>query len=63
MKTEISREILAIVTVNKESVAGGSPTFFVDNDEELTRTALLLSRIFMGAVHEIKTGTLIVVRH
>lgn len=38
------KQILAIVTKNREKVGGTGPIFFADSDEELVHTATLLAR-------------------
>ena len=56
--------ILAVVTTNKNRVSSGTtPTFYVDNDEEKERMALLISKITMGMVHDLEKETYVIVRH
>ncbi|SDZ10373.1 hypothetical protein [Thermoactinomyces sp. DSM 45892] len=57
------QKILAIVTLEKERVAGGSPIFVVDNREELERQAFTLEKILDAMVHEVAPTTFILVRH
>lgn len=58
------KKILAIVTVNKQTVwGGGCPVFEVSCFEELEKVSLYLSRILDGAVHDLETGIYIIVKH
>jgi len=60
----IKDSIIAIVTTNKATVgAPNSPVFFVENDEERERTALLIAKSTRGMVHDLQGGTYIIVRH
>lgn len=56
-------KIVAIVTTNKEKVAGGAPIFVADNREELEKLAFRLEKIMDCAVHDLLNGDLIVVEH
>ncbi|HPU35265.1 MAG TPA: hypothetical protein PL078_03360 [Bacillota bacterium] len=55
--------ILAVITVNKDKVSGGAPIFFARNEEELVSTSNNLSRILDATVHELESGTYILVKH
>jgi hypothetical protein len=55
--------ILAVISVNKESVSGGVPIFFVRNEEEMENVAGTLSKILDAMVHDLGNGNYIVVRH
>lgn len=55
--------ILAVVTVNKDQVGGGAPIFFARNEDELISISVTLSKILDSTVHELESGTYILVRH
>lgn len=55
--------ILAIVTLQKEMVAGGAPIFAVNNREELEKKSFTLEKILDAMVHEVTPDTFILVRH
>lgn len=55
--------ILAVITTQKEKIAGGAPIFFVDSNDELQHVAFTLEKILDGMVHEVEPSTLIIVRH
>jgi hypothetical protein len=56
-------KILAVITMNKENVAGGAPIFVANSEEEKKRTAFLLEKILNASVHDLKNGSMIVVQH
>lgn len=56
-------QILAIVTTNRAKVGGSAPIFYAENLDELEKVALYLSRIFMGAIHDLGNGVYIIVKH
>ncbi|WP_438445587.1 capping complex subunit for YIEGIA [Gorillibacterium sp. sgz5001074] len=56
-------KILAIVTMNKDSVAGGAPIFIAATPEEQKMTAFRLEKILDASVHDLQNGQLIVVEH
>lgn len=60
----IKDSIVAVVTTNKNVMGTpNSPVFFVNNEAEMDRTALLIAKTTGGMVHEIQGGTYIIVRH
>ncbi len=63
MKISTSDQILAVVTMHREKVGGGTPIFYVESFSELEKVALYLARIFMGAVHDLNNGVYIIVKH
>lgn len=56
-------KILAIITTDKNKVAGGAPIFIASTKEEQEQTAFRLEKILDAAVHELQNGQLIVVDH
>ena len=54
-------QILAIVTLTKERIAGGAPIFVVDEEEELQQTAFSLEKMLDANAHDLKNGTMILV--
>jgi len=58
-----SKTILAVVTTKRDKVAGGAPTFYADDEEELQRTAQLLARVLTAAIHDLDNGSVVIVRH
>ncbi|NPV52324.1 MAG: hypothetical protein HPY71_02230 [Firmicutes bacterium] len=55
--------VLAVVTVNKEKVAGQAPVFYASDEAEMERIAIYLSRITGGIVHDLENGVYIIVKH
>ncbi|EJL40941.1 hypothetical protein BAG01nite_00970 [Brevibacillus agri] len=55
--------ILAVITVNREGIAGGAPIFIEPTHEKMQQTAFTLEKILDAMVHEVSPDTLIVVRH
>ncbi|MDR6549450.1 capping complex subunit for YIEGIA [Paenibacillus qinlingensis] len=56
-------QILAIVTLTKERIAGGAPIFVVDGEDELQRMAFSLEKMLDANAHDLKNGTMILVKH
>ncbi|MGG1659630.1 capping complex subunit for YIEGIA [Brevibacillus sp. NRS-1366] len=56
-------QILAVITMKKENIAGGAPIFIEPSKERLQQTAFTLEKILDAMVHEISEDTLIIVRH
>ena len=64
MEIGIKEYIIAIVTMNKEIVIGGTaPTFHVKNQDQLERLSLLIAKTTRGMVHDLEGGTYIIVKH
>jgi hypothetical protein len=55
--------ILAIITLEHQRVAGGAPIFFVNSLEEQQTTAFQLEKILDATAHDLKNGSLIIVKH
>lgn len=56
-------QIAAIVTTEREKVAGGAPIFVADSWQEAQEIAFKLEKILDAAAHDLKTGTLVIVKH
>lgn len=63
MDVDVKREIVAVITLAPESVAGGVPIFLAKDKEERDQLASSLSVILRGAVHDLNNGTLVLVKH
>lgn len=59
----IKDNIIALVSLNKEVVSSSAPIFFVENKEKQEETALLIAKITMGMVHDLRNGVYAIVRH
>lgn len=59
----MDKQILAVIAVEPAKVGGGAPIFYAKNREELAEIALLISRVFGAAVHDLHNDVLIIVRH
>jgi len=59
----VSHEIVAIVTTNRDYVAGGAPIFIVPNEEELQRVSFLLESITDTTAHDLKNDVMILFKH
>lgn len=55
--------ILAIVTINRDRVGGGAPIFFADDEEQQQQIAFLLEKILDASAHDLKNGSIILVKH
>ncbi|MDF2649978.1 MULTISPECIES: hypothetical protein [unclassified Paenibacillus] len=56
-------KILAIVTLTKERIGGGAPIFVVDKEDELQKVSFSLEKILDANAHDLKNGTMILVKH
>jgi hypothetical protein len=64
MEIQLTKQIIAIVTLDKEKVyAGSAPIFVAENEEEQQRIAMYITRITFGMVHDLGNGILIIVKH
>lgn len=57
------KRILAIVTLQKERIAGGAPIFAVNSKEELEKQSFMLEKILDAMVHEVTPDTFVLVHH
>lgn len=61
---EINSAALAVITTDKNmSMINGCPIFYVNNEEEMQKRAMIFSKCVSGMVHQITDQILIVVRH
>lgn len=58
-----TKKILAVVTLNMESVSGGAPIFFARDEEEQEKIVRYISNVLDAMVHDLENGTYIVVKH
>lgn len=56
-------KILAVITMNRDAVAGGAPIFIASGPEEQKQVAFRLEKILDASVHDLQNGQLIVVKH
>lgn len=56
-------QIVAIVTLTKERIGGGAPIFVVDKEDELQKVSFSLEKILDANAHDLKNGTMILVKH
>lgn len=56
-------EIVAVVSTLASQVGGGAPIFIAATEAELERTSFLLEKILDASAHDLKNGTIILVRH
>lgn len=54
-------EIVAVVSLARETVGGGAPIFIVKNEQALQETAFLLEKILDASAHDLKNGSIIIV--
>lgn len=56
--------ILAVITTDKQKLAGGGvPVFVVDDQERLHEVSASLSNILDASAHEIHSDVMIIVKH
>ncbi|MCU6710029.1 hypothetical protein M6D81_15135 [Paenibacillus sp. J5C_2022] len=57
-------DIVAVVTMNRDFVAGGgAPVFIMQSEKGLQEVAFLLEKIMDASAHDLKNGTIIIVDH
>ena len=61
--TAVNNFILAVCTVDKNSVGGSGPIFYCQDDDELQKVSLYLEKILDAMAHELRPGTMILVKH
>ena len=61
----INNNILAVIASKEDraKVAGGTPIFYAENEEELEEISMLLARLTLGMVHDLGNGIKIIVKH
>lgn len=55
--------IAAIVVIDPNQVAGGAPIFIAKDKQDLQQLAFSLEKILDSAAHDLKNGTIILVKH
>lgn len=64
MDIQMQDYLLAIITINPESVKGaGCPVFLATDEEQQQKISLLLARILAGDVHDLENGVYVIVKH
>ncbi|MBO8170679.1 MAG: hypothetical protein H0Z33_02190 [Bacillaceae bacterium] len=63
MGTSLEKYILAVITMDPQKVSGGAPIFYAENEDEMQKTAFTLEKILDGMAHDVKNGTMIIVKH
>lgn len=56
-------KIVAVITPDPSTAAGGAPIFIVPGEEERKKLAFRLEKILDASVHDLQNGQLIVVDH
>lgn len=56
-------QILAVVTLTKDRVGGGAPIFVVNHEDDLQKISFSLEKILDANAHDLKNGTMILVKH
>jgi hypothetical protein len=59
----IEKTVLAIITTNKEKVAGGAPVFICEDLDELHKVAANLEAIIDGIAHALSDELFVIVKH
>jgi hypothetical protein len=55
--------ILAVISTQREQIAGGAPIFYVNSTEEQQNVAFKLEKILDATAHDLQNGTMILVKH
>lgn len=63
MDIGIKESIVALVSLNKNVTSASAPIFYVDSEEKQEETAILIAKITMGMVHDLRNGVYAVVKH
>jgi hypothetical protein len=61
--TALTNCILAVCTTEPTSVGGSGPIFFCKDEEELQQVSLYLEKILDAMAHQVRPGTMILVKH
>ncbi|KIL41530.1 hypothetical protein SD70_06575 [Gordoniibacillus kamchatkensis] len=56
-------KIVAVITVDKEQIAGGAPIFIVRSREEQEQVAFALEKIMNANAHDLKNGLMVIIDH
>jgi hypothetical protein len=56
-------KIMAVVTADKNQVAGGAPIFIAQDAGELQKIAFSLEKILDAFAHDLQNGVMILVDH
>jgi hypothetical protein len=56
-------QIVAVITTNREKVAGGAPIFIVSDEAERQKVAFALEKMLDCIAQDLSNGTMILVRH
>jgi hypothetical protein len=56
-------KIVAVITVDKEKMAGGAPIFIASSREEQEQIAFSLEKIMDANAHALKNGLMIIIDH
>ena len=59
----VDKQILAVIAVDRATVGGGAPIFYARDKEELSELAMLISRVFGAAAHDLNNDVMIIVKH
>lgn len=59
----IKENIIALISLNRDVSSATTPIFYVDSEEKQEETALLIAKITMGMVHDLRNGVYAVVKH
>jgi len=59
----VDKKILAVIALDQAKVGGGAPIFYASDQGELEELAVLISRIFGAAVHDLHNDVYIIVKH
>ncbi|MDB5083127.1 MAG: hypothetical protein JWN30_13 [Bacilli bacterium] len=63
MSQTIENIILAVVTTEVDRTAGSGPIFIVKDEAELQQVCFNLENVLDGMAHEVRPGTMVIVRH
>jgi hypothetical protein len=55
--------IIAVVSIDRERIAGGAPIFITDTADEQQKVAFKLEKILDATAHDLQNGTFILVKH
>jgi hypothetical protein len=60
----VKDSIIAIVTTDKTMLSSATvPVFYANTEEQKEKTAILISKITMGMIHDLGNGAYVIVRH
>lgn len=59
----INKQILAVITTNRNKVTGAVPIFIVEDEAEKEKVSIYLAKTLDAMVHDLENGCYFIVSH